>query len=396
VRGLRLLRVLPMLGLPMLLFACAPKLQPQGPTITAPAYGGDQLMMDDGVALPLRHWPAQGRTRAVVLAIHGFNDYSRAFDGPAADWAKAGIETYAYDQRGFGETDHRGLWAGDERMVKDVKEAAKILRARRPDVPFYVLGESMGGAVVMAAAAEKPPLKADGLILVAPAIWGRDSIGPVGSSALWFFAHTIPWYTVDGRGLRIEPSDNIAMLRKLSRDPLVIKETRIDTVYGLVGLMDRAWAAAPRMPADSLFLYGAKEQVIDDAAAAGMLRRLPPGPRVALYPDGYHMLLRDLHGNLVRRDVVAWIFEPGGALPSKADQRARRLLQGPANSTKSRRPPRSVGSPARAFSAAPSSPLTARNRGSSSSSVATWARTRSASVSGSNCGGLMRIGMAPC
>jgi alpha-beta hydrolase superfamily lysophospholipase len=315
-----------------LLAACAPKIQTAGPTITAPTFGGNELLMDDGVALPLRHWPAEGQTKAVVLALHGFNDYSAAFDGPASDWAKAGIETYAYDQRGFGDTDDVGVWPGDERMIADAKEAVTILKARRPDLPLYVLGESMGGAVVMAAATEPDPLKADGLILVAPAIWGRKTIGPVGSNTLWFFAHTIPGYTVDGRGLNIAPSDNVDMLRKLSRDPLVQKEARVDAVYGLVGLMDRAWAAAPYMPANSLFLYGAKEQVIDDEAAAEMLRRLPrspEGPRVALYPDGYHMLLRDLHASVVRRDVIAWIYEPGDVLPSKADLRARRLLVSP-------------------------------------------------------------------
>ena len=49
---------------------------------------------------------------------------------------------------------------------------------------------------------------------------------------------------------------------------------------------------------------------------------------LAFYPHGYHMLLRDLHASVVRRDVVAWIFEPEIALPSKADQRAERLLRG--------------------------------------------------------------------
>ena len=328
----RHLRRLPLLALPLLLLACAPKLQPLGPPITDPAFAGNQLMMNDGVALPLRHWPAEGKTKAVVLALHGFNDYSKAFEEPAKDWAKAGIETYAYDQRGFGETPYRGLWPGNQRLIEDAKAAAKVLQARRPDRPFYVLGESMGGAVVMAAAVGPDPIKANGLILVAPAIWGRDSIGWMGSDTLWLFAHSIPWYTVDGRGLRIEPSDNWDMLRKLARDPLVIKETRVDAVYGLVGLMDLAWAAAPHMPGDSLFLYGGKEQVIDDEAAADMLRRLPQGPlgpRVALYPEGYHMLLRDLNADVVRGDVVAWIMEPADRLPSKADLRAERLLVNP-------------------------------------------------------------------
>src|SRR3954470_17068045 len=85
----RHLRRLPLLALPLLLLACAPKLQPLGPPIADPAFGGNQLMMNDGVALPLRHWPAEGKTKAVVLALHGFNDYSKSFEEPAEDWAKA-------------------------------------------------------------------------------------------------------------------------------------------------------------------------------------------------------------------------------------------------------------------------------------------------------------------
>jgi alpha-beta hydrolase superfamily lysophospholipase len=312
--GHRLLRLAALLILPLLLLACAPRLQPLGPAVMTPKFEDNKLVMDDGVALPLRHWGVEGKPRAVILGVHGFNDYSNAFDGPAKDWAKDGIETYAYDQRGFGETPYHGLWAGDRRMIADLKAAAALLHERHPDVPFYLLGESMGGAVVMAASVENDPPYADGLILVAPAVWGRRQLGPIASGALWFFAHTIPWYTLDGRGLHIEPSDNRAMLEKLFHDPLIIKATRVDTVYGLVGLMDRAVAATPDIPARTLVLFGAHEQVIDDSAALGMLRDLrngPVGPRIAIYSQGYHMLLRDLKAERVWRDVVAWIEKQG-------------------------------------------------------------------------------------
>ena len=43
-----------------------------------------------------------------------------------------------------------------------------------------------------------------------------------------------------GQGFNRTPSDNIEMLKKLGRDKLVIKYTRIDTLYGLVDLMDAA------------------------------------------------------------------------------------------------------------------------------------------------------------
>src|SRR5215475_2749500 len=103
------LRSIALLILPLMLFACAPRLQPLGPAVMTPKIDDDKLVMDDGVALPLRHWPAEGKPKAVILGVHGFNDYSHAFEEPAKDWAKNGIETYAYDQRGFGETPYHGL-----------------------------------------------------------------------------------------------------------------------------------------------------------------------------------------------------------------------------------------------------------------------------------------------
>jgi acylglycerol lipase len=193
----------------------------------------------------------------------------------------------------------------------------------------------MGAALALAVEDAPDPPSIDGLILLAPAIWGRDAQGPAYSTALWMAAHSVPWMTFTGEGLEVQPSDNIAMLRALGRDPLVIKATRVDTIYGLVGLMDRGWDAAPRLKGPALVVYGAHEEIIPPDVAMQMIRRLPPGfvagdgrgaNRVAIYPQGYHMLLRDLHGRTVQQDVAAWIADPTAHLPSGNEAVAARLL----------------------------------------------------------------------
>ena len=94
----------------------------------------------------------------------------------------------------------------------------------------------------------------------------------------------MPGLTLTGRGLKIKPSDNIAMLRALSRDPLVIKETRVDTIYGLVDLMDAALASAPLLDVPLLVMYGAKDEIVPQDADPAFCRqpaaRMPP-PREA-------------------------------------------------------------------------------------------------------------------
>ena len=121
--------------------------------------------------------------------------------------------------------------------------------------------------------------------------------------ALWAGVRLMPGLTVTGRGLEIKPSDNIAMLRALSRDPLVIKETRVDTIYGLVDLMDAALDSAPLLDVPLLVMYGAKDEIVPKTPIRRFVGSLPPECRhrakLAWYKDGYHMLLRDLEGPIV-------------------------------------------------------------------------------------------------
>ncbi len=314
--------------------ACAPTVVPMGPPVTAPQLvdsvradgtsSDDHIVAADGAKLPLRIWQATDKpARAVILAVPGFNDYSLAFEDAAKDWQTAGIITYAYDQRGFGKAPERGLWVGTETLVSDLETATKLIKRRHPDLPLYVLGESMGGAVVLVAGAEHRLPGVAGTILVAPAVRGRETFNGVANATLWFFAHTVPWLAGQpgGRPLFL-PSDNIPMLRRYSRDPLVIKDTRIDTFYGLVGLMDDALVAARSYDLPALILLGAKDDLIPGGPSDLMLTRLPPAAaahrRLAVYPKGYHMLLRDLEAELAIHDVAFWALDPtsGQPLPS--------------------------------------------------------------------------------
>ncbi len=313
------------------LAACAPHLQLPGPAYTAPQVSDDIITAPDGAQLPLRAWQPEEPPRAVILALHGFNDYSNAFEDAGQMWADHGIATYAYDQRGFGGAPNRGLWSGNDAYVADLRMVARLLRGRHPGVPFYILGESMGGALVMLAMTSDAPPETDGIILVAPAVWGRDYMPFYQTASLWMAAHIIPWARVTGEGLSIRPSDNIEMLRRFARDPMVIKETRIDAIHGLVDLMDAALESAPKFDKRSLILYGRKDEIMPDNPTFAMIKRLPRhNPqlhRVALYDKGYHMLLRDLQAETVMRDVLAWLDDPDRPLPSGADRTDGRARQ---------------------------------------------------------------------
>lgn len=334
-----------------LLTACAPNLAPRGPGADAPVLADSSFTTSDGLSLPLRRWlpprpenatdgteGEEPEITGVILALHGFNDYSNAFENPGQIFASMGLAVYAYDQRGFGESPHRGLWAGSDVLTGDLADASRALRQRHPGKPLYLLGESMGGAVILAAYNSPNRPDADGVILSAPAVWARETMPWYQRTALWISARAIPWARFSGSGLKIQASDNIEMLRGLGRDPLVIKGTRVDAIHGLVDLMDQALAAAPALDTPALLLYGDKDEIVPRDPTLQLWANLPPArrarQRLALYSNGWHMLLRDLDAGVVLADIVQWTEDQAQdeaaarPLPSGADKLAREVLDG--------------------------------------------------------------------
>jgi alpha-beta hydrolase superfamily lysophospholipase len=298
--------------------------------VAKPALGAQSFVAADGMAAPVRRWlPNTGPVKAAVIALHGFNDYSNFFQGAGLYLADRGYAVYAYDQRGFGGAGTPGLWPGTEALADDLKAVAGAVRARHPGRPLHLIGASMGAAVIMVAMASADAPPADGVILSAPAVWGRATMPLHQRAALWIAAHTVPWFKLTAQGLNIRASDNTDMLKALGRDPLVIKRTRIDAIWGLVDLMDSALASSAALPGPALILLGANDEVIPERPFREMVRRLAPAEgdqrRLAFYETGWHMLLRDLQAATVWADIAAWLDDAGAPLPSGADSRADKL-----------------------------------------------------------------------
>jgi alpha-beta hydrolase superfamily lysophospholipase len=306
---------------PVMLAACSPTVIPAGGRVTSPQLTDTAFVAADGTQLPLAVWPAKdGPPRAVLLGLHGFGDYRNAFEEPATKvWAKDGLTTYAYDQRGFGGSPHRGRWPGTDTLVEDALAVAALVRARHPGVLFYVVGESMGGALALVVADRG--LEVDGLVLSAPALRGRAVLGQVASAGLWVFAHTIPWMPAGPTSIDFRPTDNPETIRKLQNDPLMLRQPRFDMGYGLVELMDAGYDAAGRVHLPYLMLHGMGDRLVPTATVRAALEIMPPRPdsRLAFYEHGYHLLMRDKQGPVVAADIAAWIGNHQAELPSGAD-----------------------------------------------------------------------------
>ncbi|QEH96497.1 alpha/beta hydrolase [Gluconobacter thailandicus] len=273
------------------------------------------LDMSDGARIPLRIYPASQPLRAVILALHGFGDSRDAWEFFAPPLSAAGIEIVAPDQRGFGATQDAGGWSSTTRMVQDTREELAWLHGRYPDLPLYVMGESMGGAVALLLATNPPP-ELSGTILLAPAIM---KIGEPWQTVLDGLDTVAPHWKLDGSAVPGErvASDNIHALRRMYFDPLTQHSSTIHPLSGLTHLMTTAFNAAPHVRTPMLMVFGGRDQFVLPPYTAHFLKRLPPSVRLDEFPTAHHLISRDKR--ITAQDVASWILTPDQALPSGGD-----------------------------------------------------------------------------
>jgi alpha-beta hydrolase superfamily lysophospholipase len=288
--------------------------------------------LPSGISLAARVW-ASPQPRQIVLGVHGFNDYSKAFESLAQHLvAELQATVYAYDQRGFGANPQAGIWPGSEALLADLRHIAAQLRERHPGLPLTVVGESMGGAVVLVAASESPGLAADQLILKAPAVWGAQSMPWYQRLSLFTMNLLAPDMSFTGRGLPslgIRPTDDPEVARDLSRDPLFIKATRVSSLAGVTELMGRAQTQNQLPRQRSLVLYGLRDRIIPPPPVCDWLTHLnntapqADATDVLIYPDGWHLLTRQLRSREPLQDMARWLQNtalPHLQTPAQAQQ----------------------------------------------------------------------------
>jgi acylglycerol lipase len=299
----------------------------QRPAVPVAGFRGPRLEPDafisfDGARLGLTRWePASGPPWAVIVALHGMNSYARAFHQAGPYWAKDGIAVYAYDQRGYGRSPNRGIWAGAALLTEDLRTMVALLRARYPNTPIAVVGTSMGGSVAIEAFASDRPPAADRLLLFSPEVAGWSDRSIAYRASVWLAAHAAPgarftppdWLIKD-----LQASDNTDELASARDDPLMTWRMRPDTFYGLADLSEHARHDLAKVNVPTAYFYGAKDRIEPLTAIEAAAAALPPGDRTAYYAQGWHLLLLDHQAKAAWTDTEAFIRDPAAPLPSHA------------------------------------------------------------------------------
>jgi acylglycerol lipase len=262
----------------------------------------------DGLELRTLRWPAAGTTRAHLLLIHGIAEHAGRHAHVATRFAHAGIETHAFDLRGFGASSGRRAYLDRwSQYHDDVEGQIAAIRAVSGGLPVALYGHSMGGLIALGYVLARPPRPApDLLVLSAPAItarvaqWKRSLADVLGRFAPRMeIANDLP-----PGGLSHDPQVEVAY----RSDPLNYHRTTAR--LGMELFHEQARVAArlgqvQTLPVQTYVLHGADDSVVPVSASASLEGMQNVTRHV--YPGLRHEMHNEPEAAAVIGDTTAWL-----------------------------------------------------------------------------------------
>ncbi len=260
-----------------------------------------------GTALFRRRWRPEAPARGVLVNVHGLGDHSALYPAVVEHFTARGFVVHAPDLRGNGRSPgQRGYISRWDVYREDLRRFLELVRAEDPGLPLFVLGNSLGGLIVLEYALQHPA-GLRGVIAAAP---------PLGSLGV-----PAPLLALGKLMSRIIPRFALRTgldLSGLARDPAVVETVLADPHFHRWGTarlsvevtraVERVQQAAARFPVPVLLLHGAADRmVLPDGTRAYMQKLGQPDRTLIEYPEGFHALFADQGGDRVLADVERWI-----------------------------------------------------------------------------------------
>ncbi|MDZ4836872.1 MAG: alpha/beta fold hydrolase [Candidatus Melainabacteria bacterium] len=260
---------------------------------------------------------------AAMLCIHGLGLNSGAFDDFGNRMAQKGILVFAIDVRGFGawinkkDGDHLDF----QDSVADIKQALSAIRREYQGLPVFLLGESMGGAIVLKACSEFPQL-IDGLISSAP---GGQRFKQ-GKTDLEVGLHALirPGHQFDvGTGIVDQATKNPALRKVWLTDPLNRMDLAPRQLIKFQMFMNKNDATASKIKTTPvLVLQGTLDRLVEPDDTWKIFTQLTTEQKTMIALRSEHLILEygrvksDSYNAEVTKMVSTWMGEAVSPLSS--------------------------------------------------------------------------------
>ena len=232
-----------------------------------------------------------------AVVCHGYYDHVGLYGYLIEFLLERRLTVVTFDQPGH------GLSSGERATIGSfdeyVQALADVLTHSEPLLPrpWYIIGQSMGGAIAMEYLAQQPDHGFKEVVLLAPLIRPANW-------QLAKFVYLLAKYTIKERPRTItDNAENAEFLELMRRDPLAPMTLPVQWVTAMVNWMER-FEAHPELPFEPLIVQGHADETVDWRYNMDVLRQKTRA-RVLEIPGARHHLVNE--SDLIRQQIFDWL-----------------------------------------------------------------------------------------
>ncbi|KAM9325350.1 monoglyceride lipase [Gastrophryne carolinensis] len=280
------------------------------PDVSAP---DKHYVNEDGQKIFCRYWKPEGPPRALVFVVHGAGEHCSRYDDLAQILTSLNFLVFSHDHVGHGQSDGDRMTVSDFHIfVRDGLQHVDLIRKEHPGIPLFICGHSMGGAISILMASERPT-EFSGLILISPLVLPN----PESASSFKVFAakilnHVLPNFSLGS----IDPnylSRNKKEVDCYVADPLV-HHGGLKVSFGvqLLNATARVEKALPHFNLPLLLFHGTSDKLCDFRGSQVMMDTVPSEDKtLKVYENAFHTLHKELPEvtGAVFQEIKDWILQ---------------------------------------------------------------------------------------
>ncbi|XP_051708566.2 monoglyceride lipase isoform X1 [Oryctolagus cuniculus] len=271
------------------------------------------LVNADGQYLFCRYWKPTGTPKALVFVSHGAGEHCGRYEELAQMLVGLQLLVFAHDHVGHGQSQGERMVVSDFHVfVRDVLQHVDLVQKDHPGVPVFLLGHSMGGAIAILTAAERPA-HFSGMVLISPLVLASPE------SATTFKVLAAKVLNLVLPNLSLGPIDSSVLSRNKTEvdlynaDPLICR-AGLKVCFGiqLLNAVSRVERALPKLTLPFLLLQGSADRLCDSKGAYLLMESAKSQDKtLKIYEGAYHVLHKELPEvtNSVFHEINMWVSQ---------------------------------------------------------------------------------------
>jgi alpha-beta hydrolase superfamily lysophospholipase len=277
------------------------------------------LKSKDGTRLHLHTWQTADPQKVIVI-VHGMGGHADFYTDSLVQYIEGrNISVYAADLRGHGRSEGvRGDIENFDDYLEDVKAAVKFARERHPDLPLFLLGESMGTPIaVNYAATAQGIFRPDALMLLACVV--APTITPRLSEIFRFAFYSLydrKKIVIPITGREHEGISDVDFIKVLKADPLFNRKVSVRFLMKVTKYTGKAFKSAAKLTMPTVVMVGERDITVRFKATRKFFDQIAATDKEwHLFPNVFHSILNDLRSAEVRARLFVWLDRVSLSLP---------------------------------------------------------------------------------